>query len=60
MSDQEWKPLDTTRVIDKQRKQHEQTTSANVGGFAVPLGEPLRPPVAKPKVAKKKKKDSGS
>ena len=35
MSDQKWETLDIEKVL---KKKQEQTTSANVGGFAVPLG----------------------
>ncbi len=58
MSDQEWKTLDTAKVIRKRDRQHdEQTTSANVGGFTVPLGgEPLRPTPPYKTVTKKKKR----
>lgn len=61
-----WKTLDTADVVRRQRKQQEQTTSGNVGGFEVPLGgAPLRrqvpihtPPyeAAKPVRPKRKKK----
>jgi hypothetical protein len=45
----DWKTLDTKEAMRKQRQQSEQTTSGNVGGFAVPLGgEPMRPAVPKP------------
>lgn len=57
MSD--WKPLDTKKAIEKQRRQHESTTSAGVGGYTVPLGGgPLRPPAPVPpyKNVKPKKK----
>lgn len=51
-----WKPIDTQKVIDASRKQNESTTSAGVGGFAVPLGaEPMRPPLIK-KPKKKRKR----
>lgn len=29
-------------AIRRRLQQHEQTTSANVGGFAVPLGQPMK------------------
>lgn len=62
MSD--WKPLDTQKAVEKQRRQSESTTSAGVGGFAVPLGGgPLRPPMPTPpyktlKSSKRKPKKS--
>lgn len=38
-----WKPLNTSEVI-KRRQAQIETTSASVGGFAVPLGSgPLKP-----------------
>lgn len=54
----EWKPLDTKKAIEQQRRQHEGTTSAGAGGYAVPLGQPLRPPAPVPpyKTVKKSKK----
>jgi hypothetical protein len=44
-----WKSLDTSKAIEDARKRREEaTTSANVGGFAVPFGaQPLRPPKLK-------------
>lgn len=56
MSDQKWKTLDTADTVRRRNRQHEQTTSAGVGGFAVPIGRPLRPAVPK-KTPKKKKTD---
>lgn len=54
----DWDTLDTEKLLRKQREQHEQTTSGNVGGYAVPLGEPMRPaapaPAPKPKIKKRK------
>jgi hypothetical protein len=50
-----WKTLDVRKTLDRAKKQLEATTSANVGGFAVPLGSVLRPPVDDLK--KRKKKD---
>lgn len=47
-----WKTLDTKQVVDASRKQVE-TTSASVGGYAVPLGPAMRPPLVK-KPRKKK------
>lgn len=35
-----WQTLDTQTLL--QRRQQEQTTSANVGAYPVPLGQPLR------------------
>lgn len=56
----DWDTLDTEKLLRKQREQHEQTTSGNVGGYAVPLGEPMRPavpePTSKPKTKKKSRK----
>jgi hypothetical protein len=59
----DWETLDTDNVLQRQRDQHEQTTSAGVGGYETPLGAPLRPvaPIppyksAKPKPKKKPKK----
>jgi len=57
MSSDAWKPLDVQDLLDRRRRQIEQTTSGNVGGFAVPLGAPLRPAVLD--VPKKKKKQRG-
>lgn len=58
----DWETLDTERLIRKRRDQHEQTTSAGVGGYSVPLGAPLRPavpvPTPKPKSKRKKSKQS--
>ncbi len=47
-----WKTLDTQQAVDASRKQVE-TTGANVGGYAVPFGTPMRPPLVK-KPKKKK------
>jgi len=55
----DWDTLDTEKLLRKRQDQHEQTTSAGVGGYAVPLGgEPMRPavPAPKPKPKKKSKK----
>lgn len=41
----DWEDLDTEKLLRKQREQQEQTTSAGVGGYEVPMGAPLRPPV---------------
>lgn len=41
----DWEDLDTEKLLRRQREQHEQTTTGNVGGYEVPLGGPLRPPV---------------
>lgn len=41
----DWEDLDTEKLLRKQREQQEQTTSGNVGGYEVPLGGPLRPPI---------------
>lgn len=55
MTDNSWEPLDTKKLLEKQRKQKESITSGNVGSFEVPLGtEVLRPPLVK-KPKKKKK-----
>ena len=57
-----WEDLDTEKLLRRQREQSEQTTSAGVGGYEVPLGAPLRPPippyepVAKPKKKRPKKR----
>jgi len=57
-----WEPLDTEALLQKQRQQQEQTTSANAGGYTVPIGGVLRRqiPVANPptieKVSKKRKR----
>lgn len=57
----EWKTLDTKALLTKRKV--EQTTSGNAGGFAVPLGAPLRraipvgSPQYKPVVTEPKKKD---
>ena len=59
MTDQKWKTLDIAETIRRRNKQHEQTTSAGVGGYEVPIGRPLRRQVPVPpykKVAEKKKK----
>jgi hypothetical protein len=40
-----WKTLDTEQLLMRRDRQHEATTGANVGAFAVPLGTPLRSPV---------------
>jgi hypothetical protein len=56
----DWSTLDTEKLLRTRQDQHEQTTSAGVGGYAVPLGEPIRPatpePAQKPKSKKKQKK----
>lgn len=53
-----WETLDTEKVLERNREQHEQTTSSGVGGYETPLGGPLRPPVPPyQSVPKKKKKD---
>lgn len=57
MSDQKWKTLDTADTVRRRNRQHEQTTSAGVGGYAVPIGRPLRPAVPKAPKKSKKKKD---
>ena len=36
-----WQTLDTQTLLQR-RQQQEQTTSANVGAYPVPLGQPLR------------------
>lgn len=41
----DWDTLDTEKLLRRQREQHEQTTSGGVGGYEVPLGAPLRPPI---------------
>lgn len=56
MSKQDWKPLDTSELLRRQREQQEQTTSAGVGGYEVPIGTPLRPPVPPYQVVKPSKK----
>lgn len=57
----DWSTLDTEKLLRKRQDQHEQTTSAGVGGYAVPLGEPMRPaipsPTSNPKLKKKKKQE---
>jgi len=50
---EEWETLDTEKVLRRNREQHEQTTSAGVGGYETPLGEPLRPPIPPYKPVKK-------
>jgi len=59
MADQNWKPLDTKRVIERQRKQQEATTSAGVGGFVGPAFGPsvLRPPPVQAPKRKRKSED---
>ena len=56
MGDQDWKPLDTSELLRRQREQHVQTTSAGVGGYEVPIGAPLRPPVPPYQTVKPSKK----
>ena len=55
-----WKSLDTVALLERLRKVRESTTSANVGGFAVPFGTGvLRASVPLPpyeNVSKKKRK----
>jgi hypothetical protein len=53
----DWETLDTKKVLEKRKRQQQETTSGSVGAFAVPLGaEPMRPPmVVKPKKKKSKK-----
>jgi hypothetical protein len=53
-----WESIDVQKTIDAAKKQKsESTTSANAGGFAVPFGaQPLRPPVVKKAVKKKRRK----
>lgn len=41
----DWEDLDTEKLLRKQREQQEQTTSSGVGGYEVPLGATLRPPI---------------
>ena len=58
----DWETLDTEDTIRRQREQHEQTTSGGVGGYEVPLGEPLRrqvpvPPYKRVKKPLKKKEE---
>jgi len=52
----DWETLDTEKVLRRQRDQQEQTTSSGVGGYEVPLGAPLRPPVPPYKPVKRSKK----
>jgi len=52
----DWETLDTEKVIRRNREQHEQTTSGGVGGYEVPLGQPLRPPIPPRKPVDKKPK----
>ena len=52
----DWEDLDTEKLLRKQREQSEQTTSAGVGGYEVPLGAPLRPPVPPYEPVEKPKK----
>jgi hypothetical protein len=52
----DWSTLDTEKLLRTRQDQHEQTTSAGVGGYAVPLGEPMRPAIPEPKPKKKQKK----
>lgn len=42
----QWHTLDTQALL--QRRQQEQTTSANVGAYPVPLGHPLRRQMPEP------------
>lgn len=54
-----WEPLDTEALLQQQRQQQEQTTSANAGGYAVPIGGVLRrqiPVGTPPKVEKASKR----
>ena len=53
----DWDTLDTERVLKRQRQQQEQTTSSGVGGYPVPLGKPVRPPIPNPTITKKKKEN---
>jgi len=48
-----WETLDTEAVLAKQRAQVEATTTANVGAYPVPLGQPLRraPPPVRPNIS---------
>lgn len=57
--DKGWETLDTQEAVERQRRQQEQTTSANVGGFPVPIGQPLRrqAPIPPYKEVKPKKRD---
>jgi|WetSurMetagenome_2_1015567.scaffolds.fasta_scaffold19125_2 hypothetical protein len=50
MGDQDWETLDTQELLRRQQQQQEETMSAGVGGFAVPIGKPMRRqvPVASP------------
>ncbi len=41
-----WQTIDTQTLL--QRRQQEQTTSANVGAYPVPLGQPLRRQMPEP------------
>lgn len=45
MKNNGWQTLDTAEVL---RKREEQTTSANVGAYPVPLGTPMRNPFPNP------------
>lgn len=42
-----WQTLDTQSLLQR-RQQQEQTTSANVGAYPVPLGQPARNPFPTP------------
>lgn len=58
-----WEPLDTEALLRQQRQQHEQTTSANAGGYTVPIGGVLRrqiPVENPPKGEKAPKRRKGS
>jgi hypothetical protein len=42
MGDQSWETLNTEELLKRQQQQHEETMSTGVGGFAVPIGKPIR------------------
>lgn len=46
-----WHTVDVSEILRRRQAQHEQTTSANVGAYAVPLGRPMANPFPSPVVS---------
>lgn len=43
-----WQTPDIAAMLRRRQDQQEQTTSANVGAYPVPLGQPMRNPFPSP------------
>lgn len=46
-----WQTVDVQDLLRRRQAQQEQTTSANVGAYPVPLGQPMRNPFPSPVVS---------